>query len=288
MQKTIVEAIQVMGKEETALALSYLCEQKLGHIRQKLRREDLVLQGDQLEALEEIIRKRAQAYPLQYALGRWEFYGREFLVDERALIPRPETELLVEDACKLIENNPDHPPYKVCDLGTGTGIIALSLVYEVAEHIEKMLAIDISKDALDLARENQAYLLEKYGPPGKNPEGKSKIQWEEGDLFSQNSDFFDLIISNPPYVEESLKEDLDKDLTYEPALALFAGHDGLDIYRRLIPQAYEHLKEGGHLLMEIGAYQAESLLCLMEQAGFSKLEIKKDYAGLDRGLYGRK
>ena len=286
-----------VSKDDLVLMISYLLGINLGQARTALAREHIVLEDNQEEELELMVQKRATGLPLQYAIGRWNFYGRDFLVDERALIPRPETEFLVEDVINRLVEDPEKE-WEICDIGTGTGIIPLTLAYESVERrargevslrLGKIVGGDISPEARTLAEENEQFLAER-SPIGLkwNVEKQTPLSWVQSDLFENISGVFDVIISNPPYVEERKREDLEAELSYEPSLALFAGDDGLDVYRRLIPQAYNHLKPGGLLFLEIGDGQGQEISQILANNNFQEIDIYNDYAGFNRRVIARK
>ncbi|MCL2215489.1 MAG: peptide chain release factor N(5)-glutamine methyltransferase [Defluviitaleaceae bacterium] len=229
------------------------------------------------------LERRNQNEPLQYIIGKWDFMGLEFNVDKRALIPRPETELLVEEVLKFIKsrrNNVNFSPLRVLDVCTGSGCIALAIVCLTdAKTVASVTATDISRDALALAEENANKL---NIPPGR-------VNFIESDLVERllncGNDKFDIVISNPPYILHNDMAGLSQDVRdFEPHLALDGGVDGLDIYRRLIPQSKKILRPGGGLFLEIGPVQVADLL---SDAGFFDIAIKRDYAGLDRIVTGR-
>jgi len=206
-----------------------------------------------------------QGEPLQYIIGKWDFMGHTFNVDSRALIPRPETELLVEEALNFLRSCNVAKPH-VLDMCTGSGCIA-SVIARAGEY--NVTAVDISQDALDLACEN-----------GKN----LGINFVQSDLFEQINDRYDLIISNPPYITTNEMGALSPVVSnYEPHLALHGGQDGMDIYRRLIPNSVKFLRPGGALFLEIGPAAVRNI---MVESGFANVSMKPDYAGLDRIVYG--
>lgn len=226
--------------------------------------------------VEELVRRavsmRQTGYPLQYILGNWDFYTIELKVQEGVLIPRKETELLVDTALSVARQKHWDTP-SVIDIGTGSGAIALA----VQKHLPKarVTATDISRAALETARENARNL------------GLERVRFLEGDLFAgTDTERFDLILSNPPYLRDD--EELQKEVTFEPPMALFAGPRGLDVYRRLIPLAFDRLTPGGVLLLEIGAEQAADILELLTRAGFSACRVEKDLAGFDRMVAAEK
>jgi release factor glutamine methyltransferase len=202
------------------------------------------------------LHQRIAGKPTQYITGRQEFYGREFRVTPDVLIPRPETEHLIEAALP-------HARGRVLDMGTGSGAIAVTLALESNAGV---FATDISIDALHLARANAADL-------------GASVRFLQCDLASAISGEFDLIVSNPPYVPQS--ESLPREVCdYEPHVALYAGEDGLDIYRRLIPEARRLLKPGGWLVMELGHQSLDGVKALLE--GWGEIIVTPDLAGIPR------
>ena len=228
----------------------------------------------------ELIDKRCEHIPYQYIVGFAEFMGLTYEVSRDVLIPRLDTEILGEEALKVIGFEAD-----VLDLCTGSGCIGISLKrYRPDIHVT---CSDISHKALDMARKNIAHQhLELANETGSLEKG---IRLVEGDLFEpfDEDEKFDLIVSNPPYVsEEEYRSLMPEVKNHEPVTALIAGPDGLDIYRRLTADAPAHLKEGGKLLLEIGAAQAQAVTKLMEEGGFKDIEVIKDLAELDRVVKG--
>ncbi len=211
------------------------------------------------------LHQRMQGKPTQYITGRQEFYGREFRVSPDVLIPRPETEHLVETALPWATGN-------VLDIGTGSGAIAITLALETGAHV---FATDISEAAVRVACRNARHLT-------------STVHFAVCDLGSAlPSGRFDLIVSNPPYVPERGSEDLPREVRdYEPRLALFGGPEGLDVYSRLIPEAARLLKPGGRLAMEIGWLEADQVGAMLSE--WKDVETKADLAGIPRVLSARK
>ncbi|MFH1189541.1 MAG: peptide chain release factor N(5)-glutamine methyltransferase [Candidatus Omnitrophota bacterium] len=214
--------------------------------------------------------------PIQYVIGSAEFCGLDFRVDERVLIPRPETELLVESverlaACRLFHGN----RVDILDLCTGSGNIAVSLaVRSLTNGITncKIVASDISADALEVAARN----AECNGVGGK-------IEFVHSDLFSDISSRFDIIVSNPPYIAESEFPSLQEEVLREPRIALHGGVDGLDFYRRIFGRIPEYLKPGGHAAVEIGYLQKDAVAGIIADGGaFEAVEAVRDHNGIDR------
>lgn len=220
-----------------------------------------------LEQMERALTKRLARYPLAYIVGEREFYGRRFAVDPSVLIPRPETEKLIDLALELLpETSVD-----VLDLGTGSGCIAITLKCE--RQAWSVAAVDISLDALALAQSNSERL-------------QAEVEFAVGDLFDGvPGRQFDLLVSNPPYIEKDYPLQPEVGL-WEPRLALFAGEDGLAVYRRIAESAHEVVKLGGWILLELGAGQAEAVAELFADYGPSTAYV--DLAGIPRVLAVRR
>lgn len=223
------------------------------------------------EQYRELIKRRISREPLAYLLGKREFMSLDFKVTPAVLIPRPETELLVETVFQLA---PKDQPVSICDVGTGSGAIAVSLAYYMPQ--AQVTAIDISGSALEIAR----YNADQHGV---------KVRFLEGDLLDPipAGEQFDFICANLPYISEAEFPGLDPEvLNYEPRLALWGSGDGLELYRRLVPQAWQHLPGGGHLLMEIGCSQAEAAAALFPSP--AQVQVRQDWAGRDRLVIAQK
>ena len=220
-----------------------------------------------------LIERRAAGEPIQYITSETEFYGLSFHVDRNVLIPRPETEHLVERVLALAEKI-ERP--RIVDVGTGSGAIAVALAHKLTE--VRMTAIDISAAALAIARGN----AEQNGVAGL-------VRFLEGDLLAPVAgEQFEFVVSNPPYVAESDSSTLAVEVReYEPAVALFAG-GGLDIYRRLIPSAWAALVPGGFLAMEIGFGQDTAVAGLLTDARFEQVEFIADLQGIPRVVSARR
>jgi release factor glutamine methyltransferase len=225
------------------------------------------LNEQELSQLRDLVRRRGQGEPLQHLLGTVEFCGQTFLCDKRALVPRPETEELVE---LLISNfRSQISNCRLLDVGTGSGVIALSLAKEFPE--AKVFATDISEEALALAKENAARL-------GLT----DRVQFRKGDLLDNLNERFDLIVANLPYVSMQDRQSLAREVLHDPEVALFAGEKGDELVRKLIEQAPAHLQPGGLLALEIGINQAEGLTEFLRQKNYQDIEAKKDYSGIPR------
>jgi release factor glutamine methyltransferase len=231
------------------------------------------LTSAELELFRAAVRRRLRREPLQYVLGTASFRRLELAVDPRVLIPRPETEVLVGLVLDWAGSGQDGRGGRVLDVGTGSGAIALSLAAEGT--FEGVVATDISGDALDVARAN----AERTGLTGQ-------VEFRQGDLLEAvgSGERFVAIVSNPPYVGESDRAGLQPEVRdFEPALALFAGADGLAVVSRLVTAAQQHLEPGGLLALELGAGQGEAVLALIRGAGgYVEERIVSDLAGRQR------
>lgn len=218
----------------------------------------------------ELIKRRVKGEPSAYISGVKEFMSLEFSVSPAVLIPRPETELLVEKALEILSIRQSG---QVCDIGTGSGAIAVSIAYYAPYADVK--AVDISAAALEIARKN----ADRHGV---------NINFFQGDLLEPFEDEkFDLIVANLPYISEAEYQSLSPEIRlYEPELALLGGEDGLDPYRRLVLAASNHLKPQGYMLLEIGAGQGKAAQEML--TGFVQVELIQDYSGHDRILLGRR
>lgn len=250
----------------------------LGHVLQVPRIKlymdlDRPLSKDELATYRALITRRLGGEPVQYLVGSWEFYGRGFAVDPRVLIPRPETELLVEAALRAV---PKDAPARVLDLCTGSGCIAATIAAERPQ--ASVWATDVSPEALAVARPN----AEKLGVDGR-------VTFFQGDLFGPVPEGakFDVIVSNPPYVKSEEIAGLQREVQKEPRLALDGGTDGLDLVRRIVAQAPARLVAGGLLALEIGEDQGAAVKALLTQAGFVDVRIEPDLERRDRLALGR-
>ncbi len=240
------------------------------------------LTPEQAQQYETWIARRARHEPVQYILGEQEFFGLAMRVTPAVLIPRPETEHLVE---ALLERVPNHAPLRICDVGTGSGAIAVALAHALPR--AQVTALDVSAAALEVAREN-----------AERHRVAERVRFVESDLLDAvRGERFDAIVSNPPYIAESeILEPQVRD--YEPHAALYAGETGLEVYRRLIPEAQEALIPGGWLLLEIGHGQREALASLLSShpgsfgggpgAAWDAVEFVNDLAGIPRVAIARR
>ena len=216
------------------------------------------------------LEKRGEVIPLQHLLGTVWFHNREFKTDARALIPRPETEELAEWILSW-----DLPETRrVLDMGCGSGVLGLTLAAE--RPAWDVTLADVSPDALALARENAARL--EVG----------NVRFLESDLFSAVEGEFDGIVANLPYVPDGESATMAREVLHDPALALFSGADGLDLIRRFTPEAFQRLKPGGWLVLEIGHDQASQVAGILHASSFKAIEVKTDLSGVDRFPFAKR
>lgn len=229
---------------------------------------DKILEENQICKINEMCLKRIKRMPMQYILGVCEFMGLDFNVNEHTLIPRGDTEILVENAIEIIKDK----DYKLAlDIGTGSGAIAVS----VSKYTEaEVFAVDISTEAIEMAKKNAM-------------NNNVSVKFINSNLFENVEGKFDIILSNPPYIEKEVIKTLESDVKdYEPILALDGGVDGLDFYRRIIKDCHKHINDQGSVIFEIGYNQGEAVSKLLIDKGFQNVEVKKDLAGLDRVVIG--
>jgi len=241
----------------------------------KCTRMELYVQFDRplseadLQPLRDNLKLRGEGVPLQHLLGQVQFHQREFKCDARALIPRPETEELAEWLLSMSFPQPQ----ALLDMGCGSGVLGLTLAAERPDW--QVTLADIAPAALALAMENAAALA------------IPNLRWCESDLFDATDGTFDGIVANLPYVAESERAELSREVLRDPPQALFGGADGLDVIRRFIPQAFARLKPGGWLALEIGHDQASQVSEILRRCGFSDLVIKTDLSGVPRFPFAR-
>lgn len=229
------------------------------------------IEKERQEQYESLLAKREQRIPLQQIIGSAWFMGYEFYVNDQVLTPRFDTEILVEEAGKHIQ-----PGMRILDVCTGSGCILLSLLAEHRDWNLTGTGVDISPQALAVARENQKRL-------------DVSAELKESDLFSRVEGSYDVIVSNPPYIATKELDTLMPEVRdHEPWLALDGKEDGLYFYRKIVEQAAGYLQPGGWLCFEIGYDQGEALKMMLEQAGYVQVKIIKDLAGLDRVAVGQK
>ena len=261
---TLTDAGIKEAKTDTLLLLLYIC---------KVDRNALYAHGEEElgEAEEhsyiEAIEKRTHHIPLQHITGLQEFMGLIFRVNEHVLIPRQDTEILVEEVLKNMQDG-----FDILDMCTGSGCILLSLLHYSNDC--RGIGTDISEKALETARDNSSQL-------------GIEASFIQSDLFEKITEKYDIIVSNPPYIKSEVIPTLMEEVKdYEPMLALDGKSDGLFFYKEITEKSRQHLVSGGMLFFEIGYDQAKDVTSIMQKAGFKDITVKKDYAGLDRVVYG--
>lgn len=254
---------------EARLILSFVLDKPVAWL---IAWPEACLETSQIKTFQQIIKRRQAGEPLAYITGEHGFWSLTLKVSPDTLIPRADTEVLVETALKLIDEN---PITSVLDLGTGTGAIALAIASERPDI--DVLATDFSDAALKVAHQN---LLLIACP---------NVRFQQSDWFSAiPKQHFDLIVSNPPYIAENDKHLDDIGLKYEPITALTSGEDGLDDIRQIIQAAHNWMSKNGHLVLEHGYNQSASVQFLLEESGFTDIQSVSDYAGQDRVTFARR
>lgn len=283
------------GKLNARLLLEYVCGTDRNTL---LAHPELLVAKEQEKRYVNYIEQRAKRIPLQHITGAQEFMGLEFYVNQNVLIPRQDTEILVEEVMPHL-----HDGMSVLDMCTGSGCILISLMQYSNDCAG--VGADLSDEALELAEKNARRILKEKNIHVKSgfkdlKEAKeavfpvqNEIRFIQGDLF-EALDFgekpavkFDIIVSNPPYISTETIKTLEPEVAvHEPLAALDGGQDGLSFYRRIVKDAKKYLVRGGMLFFEIGFDQKEAVSQLLKEAGFIDIETKKDYAGLDRVVFG--
>lgn len=264
------------GIEEFSLDAWYLLEYVTGVSKAMYFAEpERAVSEENADRYIDCIRQRAAHIPLQHITGEQEFMGYPFYVNEHVLIPRQDTEILVEEAIQIMR-----PKMKILDMCTGSGCIVLSILKMCKEKYYMTdlqgIGADVSEEALKVARENSRRL-------------EVPVTWIQSDLFAKipEEEKYDVIVSNPPYIETAVIDTLQEEVRlHDPYIALDGKEDGLYFYRRIISEAGKYLKPQGKLMFEIGCDQAEAVEELMKNAGYEQITVKKDLAGLDRVVYG--
>ena len=264
------------GIEEFSLDAWYLLEYVTGVSKAMYFAEpERAVSEENADRYIDCIRRRAAHIPLQHITGEQEFMGYPFCVNEHVLIPRQDTEILVEEAIQVMR-----PKMKILDMCTGSGCIVLSILKMCREkyYMTELQGIgaDVSEEALKVARENGRRL-------------EVPVTWIQSDLFAKipEEEKYDVIVSNPPYIETAVIDTLQEEVRlHDPYIALDGKEDGLYFYRRIISEAGKYLKPQGKLMFEIGCEQAKAVEELMKNAGYEQITVKKDLAGLDRVVYG--
>lgn len=256
------------GIEDARRNMQLLVTHLLGCSRVELYMQfDRPMKDSELTPLRDQLKQRGEGIPLQHLLGTVEFYRREFKTDNRALIPRPETEELASIILKQELPN----DLELLDMGTGSGVLGLTLAAELGGKCQQATLADISPEALNLAEENTTLL------------GLGRVKLVESDLFSSLSDHqYHLIAANLPYIAEDDRHKLSTEVQQDPDLALFGGKDGLDILRNFIQQAPSHLHPGGLFALEIGHDQASAVEQMLQEQGFQEIITHKDLNSIPR------
>jgi release factor glutamine methyltransferase len=275
---TVLEVLQATtaylkkrNVENPRLNAEHLMAHALGRKRIELYLDfERALTETELAPLRGLVKRRSEGEPLQHLLGTVEFCGLTFLCDKRALVPRPETEQLVE----LVETRIENRELRIVDVGTGSGVIALSLAAKMPE--AQVLGVDVSEDALALAQENAARL-----------NLSERVQFLKSRLLENIEGAFDLIVANLPYVSIQDRHTLSLEVLHDPEVALFAGAQGDELVSELIDQAQFRLRPGGLLALEIGLGQSEALLSALAEKNYRDISSKNDYNGVTRFLFAR-
>jgi release factor glutamine methyltransferase len=255
------------------LSAEHLLAHVLGRTRMELylEFERKVLESE-LAPLRDLVRRRGEGEPLQHLLGTVEFCGQTFLCDKRAMVPRPETEQLVESLEAEVRGQKSE--VSIIDVGTGSGVIALSLAKKFSN--AQIVATDVSDEAIALAQENAARL-----------NLSERVQFLKSDLLADVEGTFDIVAANLPYIAAQDRHLLSREVLHDPEIALFGGSNGEEMLRALIEQAPSRLKPGGLLALEIGLGQADALLELLAQKKYDDISVKSDYSNVSRFLFAR-
>lgn len=256
LKENDIEEASMKARRLLAFVLNVSKEYLIIHNEQEIDKINIDIYNSHIETL-------ITGKPIQYIIGKQEFMGIEFNVNENVLIPQPDTEILVEKTIEILKK---YEKPKVLDLCTGSGAIAVSLAEYVPE--AKVIASDISIEALNLAKTNDR---------------ENKVEFIHSDLFENISDKFDVIVSNPPYIKREEIKKLSKEVQNEPKLALDGGKDGLEFYKKIIKQANQYLNSNGYLCLEIGEDQKEEVLNLIQEDGnYENIKTYKDLGRNDR------
>jgi release factor glutamine methyltransferase len=268
------EAIRQSGIENPELEASVLLAKAFNiEARDIYAHPERQLGPEEVEEFNRLLERRIRREPMAYILGEKEFYSRSFSVTPDVLIPRPETEILVEEALKILENFTS--PW-IIDVGTGSGCIAVTLGCERRD--ARIFATDISYEALLIARKNS----ERHGVS----QGVSFVRSDLLSCFKDKS--FDLVVSNPPYVKGSDYVSLDRDIRdYEPEISLLGGEEGIDYIKGIIFQSKRALKKGGWCIIEVGVDQSGRVTEMFEEAGFKDISLTRDLSGVERVIKGK-
>ena len=263
--KKILGMAQIVeAKNDAWLLLEMVCKIDRTFFYMHMKDE---INSDDLKEYESVIKKRAERITLQYITGEQEFMGLKFKVNSNVLIPRPDTETLVEEALKVVK-----PGMRVLDMCTGSGCIIISILKN--KNDVRGMGCDISKQALIVAKENAKL-------------NEVSVEFERSDLFENVTDKFDVIVSNPPYIKSDIIPTLMPEVAqFEPIGALDGFEDGLEFYRRIIKESRIYLTENGKILFEIGNDQGQDVSNMLKYAGYENVRVIKDLARNDRVVYG--
>jgi len=274
--KLISDKLEKAGVDSPAFDAIWLMNSVLD-----IDRQDLTLKADKKITEEDFVKistltdRRVKGEPLQYIIGHWEFYGRKFYVGEGVLIPRDDTEVVLRSTFPYINTIKSKQPLRILDLCSGSGILAITLKKEYP--FAEVTAVEISDKAIPYLRKNAE-------------ENRADIRIIHDDIFACADNFsegeFDLIISNPPYVRSREMQELQKEVRFEPALALEGGEDGCDFYRRIVPLYTPKLRKGGMLSFEYDSDQAEVISELMIAHNFANIKVFDDIGGVHRAING--
>jgi release factor glutamine methyltransferase len=271
----VLQATTVYFKKHDVENARLNAEHLLAHVLARKRIElylefERELTETELAPLRDLVKRRSEGEPLQHLLGTVEFCGLTFLCDKRAMVPRPETEQLVE----LVQSAIRNPRSAILDVGTGSGVVALSLAAKFPE--AKILAVDVSDDALALAQENAARL-----------NLSARVRFLKSHLLENVEGAFEVIVANLPYISTQERHTLSPEVLHDPEIALFAGVRGDQLVRELIDQAPSRLRPGGMLTLEIGLGQRQALLSALAEKNYRDICSKNDYNGVTRFLFAR-
>lgn len=269
------ECLELLSGEDSRFDLSCIFEDVL-HRRFPLIPQNEEVSPEDEKTIRTLVKRRSAGEPLQYILGEWEFYGLPMKVGEGVLIPRPDTETLIEDVLRLVKENSLNAP-KIADLCSGSGCIAIALKHLIPA--AEVYAAELSDDALYYLRQNAEL-------------NSADINIIQGDVLSpetaENFRDFDIIVSNPPYLTAKDMSELQTEVQKEPRLALYGGDDGLDFYRKMTPLWKNSLKDGGFLLYEFGMGQENDIAEILTQNGFDVLGFSRDGGGIIRTAASRR
>ena len=249
-------------------------EQLTAQVGNMASQDEAVLTGVQINGIDEVIRRRISGEPLQYIIGKWEFYGLEFYVGEGVLIPRAETETLVETALLLCKGN---TAPKIADYCSGTGCVAIALAHCLPK--AELTAVELSQEACE-------YLLKNIEL--NNAVNVSLLKADVLIDFWEGDEALDMITSNPPYICTAELEGLRREVQYEPKMALDGAEDGLLFYKKIAKNNKSHLKKGGWLVLEVGDTQSKEVYEILAENGYENIDTKKDLAGFTRVVYAQR